>query len=58
MSATSVISPNNNIHLKKIHSKLNKNGKININHIVINRNNPYKKIFANKNQGNSLQRNI
>ena len=35
MSATSVISPNNNIHLKKMHSKLNKNGKININHIVI-----------------------
>ena len=57
MSATSVISPNNNIHLKKIHSKLNKIGKININHIVINRNNPYKKIFANKNQGNSLQKN-
>ena len=57
MSTASVISPNNNIHLKKIHSKLNKNGKININHIIINRNNPYTKIFSNKVKGNSVQKN-
>ena len=57
MSTASVISPNNNIHLKEIHSKLNKNGKININHIIINRNNPYTKIFSNKVKGNSVQKN-
>lgn len=58
MSTSSGISQNN-IHFKKIHSKLNQNGKINVNHIVLNRNNSNNnKFFENKMHENSLQKNI
>ena len=57
MSTTSGFSQNNT-HFKKLHSKLNQNGKINVNHIVINRNNSHKKFFDNKVHENSLQKNI
>lgn len=47
MSASSIEDPAN-INFKKIHSKLGKNGKINVNHIVLNRNNPNKNFFEGK----------
>ena len=57
MSTASLISQNN-IHFKKIHSKINQNGNIKINHIVLNRNNSHKKFFENNIRENSLQKNI
>ena len=57
MSSASNMSQNN-ILFKKIHSKLNPNGKINVNHIVLNRNNSHKKFFENKVHENSLKKNI
>ena len=57
MSSSSTIS-HNNFHFKKIHSKLDKNGKINVNHIVLNKNFQHKKFFENKNHENSVQKNI
>jgi len=47
----------NNNNYKKIHSKLNKNGKININHIVLNRNKSDKMFSDIKVSGNSIQKN-
>ena len=57
MSTASGFSQNK-MHFKKIHSKLNQNGKINVNHIVINRNNSHKKFFENNVHENSVQKNI
>ena len=56
MSASSIVDPTN-IHFKKIYSKLGKNGKINVNHIVLNRNNSNPKFFASKMHDNSHQKN-
>ena len=56
MSASSIVVPTN-IHFKKIYSKLGKNGKINVNHIVLNRNNSNPKFFASKMHDNSHQKN-
>ena len=56
MSASSIVDTTN-IHFKKIYSKLGKNGKINVNHIVLNRNNSNPKFFASKMHDNSHQKN-
>ena len=56
MSTSSGISLNNN-NFKTIHSKLNQNGNIKINHIVLNRNNSQNKFYEKKFHENS-QKNI
>ena len=56
MSASPLVAPAN-LNFKKIHSKLGKNGKINVNHIVLNRNNSNPKFFASKMHDNSHQKN-
>ena len=56
MSSASILSPNG-LNFKKIHSKLGKNGKISINHIVLNRNKSDKKFSQNKMYENSNQKN-
>ena len=56
MSASSKISLNNNNHFKKIYTKLTKNSKINVNHIILNRNKSDKQFFENKYHDNSMQK--
>lgn len=57
MSSSSFVD-NKNIYYKKINYKLNQKGKINVNHIVLNRNTPNKKIFYRNLNENSLPKSI
>ena len=56
MSASSIVAPTN-LHFKKIYTKLGKNGNINVNRIVLNRNNSNQKIFEEKLHDNNHQKN-
>ena len=57
MSSTSLIEPDN-IKFKKIFNNINFKGKININHIILNRNNPNKKFSNQTSQKNLIRKDI
>ena len=57
MSATSLIEPDN-IKFKKIFNNINLKGKININHIILNRNNPNKNFNNQTNKKNLIKKDI
>lgn len=57
MSATSLIEPDN-IKFKKIFNNINFKGKININHIILNRNNPIKNFNNQTNKKNIIKKDI
>ena len=55
MSTSSIIG-NKNMYFKKIHTKLTQKGKMNVNHIVLYRNNHKSKVINAKNKENSFQK--
>ena len=57
MSQSSIVE-NKNIYFKKILNNLNKKSKINVNHIVLNRNNLNQKLNIRKINENSFQKKI
>ena len=57
MSSTSLIEPDN-IKFKKIFNNINFKGKININHIILNRNNTNKKLNNQTSQKNLIRKDI
>ena len=57
MSSTSLIEPDN-IKFKKIFNNINFKGKININHIILNRNNPIKNFNNQTNKKNIIKKDI
>jgi len=57
MSSSSLIEPDN-IKFKKIFNNINFKGKININHIIINRNNPIKNFNNQTNKKNIIKKDI
>ena len=57
MSASSLIEPEN-FQFKKIFNNINFKGKININHIILNRNNPNKKFSNQPSQKNLIRKDI
>ena len=57
MSASSLIEPEN-FQFKKIFNNINFKGKININHIILNRNNPNKKFSNQTSQKNLIRKDI
>ena len=56
--STSSILGNKNIYFKKIHTKLTQKNKMNVNHIVLYRNNPNTKFINLKNNENSFQKKL
>ncbi len=57
MSATSLIEPDS-IKFKKIFNNINIKGKININHIILNRNNPIKNFNNQTNKKNIIKKDL
>ena len=57
MSSSSLIEPDN-IKFKKIFNNINFKGKININHIILNRNNPIKNFNNQTNKKNIIKKDI
>jgi hypothetical protein len=57
MSTSSIIG-NKNMYFKKIHTKLTQKGKMNVNHIVLYRNNHNTKVINAKNKENSFQKKL
>ena len=57
MSSTSLIEPDN-IKFKKIFNNINFKGKINFNHIILNRNNPIKNFNNQTNKKNIIKKDI
>ena len=56
--STSSIPENKNIYFKKLHSKLSKKGKLNVNHIVLYRNNSIAKVSGVKKDENNFQKKL